>query len=105
MILSEVLERSLARNCLHPPHSGRYAAFFENLDQPDLSGSAGMRAAAQFGGEIPNLDDPHLVAIFLAEQRHGFVFVHSYINGNILDEDRKSTRLNSSHRCISYAVF
>src|SRR5437764_3547791 len=23
----------------------------------------------------------------------------------IADEDRKSTRLNSSHRCISYAVF
>src|SRR5437762_3854375 len=24
---------------------------------------------------------------------------------NIIAEDRKSTRLNSSHRCISYAVF
>src|SRR5437879_11444101 len=24
---------------------------------------------------------------------------------NAYDEDRKSTRLNSSHRCISYAVF
>src|SRR5437763_15925585 len=23
----------------------------------------------------------------------------------VLDQDRKSTRLNSSHRCISYAVF
>src|SRR5437879_2984675 len=25
--------------------------------------------------------------------------------GNLFVEDRKSTRLNSSHRCISYAVF
>src|SRR5437879_9976722 len=25
--------------------------------------------------------------------------------GIVLGEDRKSTRLNSSHRCISYAVF
>src|SRR5437879_7889007 len=25
--------------------------------------------------------------------------------GGAVDEDRKSTRLNSSHRCISYAVF
>src|SRR5437762_9118425 len=25
--------------------------------------------------------------------------------GPLLDRDRKSTRLNSSHRCISYAVF
>src|SRR5437764_15457466 len=24
---------------------------------------------------------------------------------NAIDQDRKSTRLNSSHRCISYAVF
>src|SRR5437879_13142239 len=26
-------------------------------------------------------------------------------NGEVLGLDRKSTRLNSSHRCISYAVF
>ena len=29
----------------------------------------------------------------------------SGLNLNSDDEDRKSTRLNSSHRCISYAVF
>src|SRR5690625_7236171 len=28
-----------------------------------------------------------------------------YENGGIVDEDRKSTRLNSSHVAISYAVF
>src|ERR1017187_6965944 len=29
----------------------------------------------------------------------------SQSTGNLGDLDRKSTRLNSSHRCISYAVF
>src|SRR5437762_4901373 len=27
------------------------------------------------------------------------------VDGNLISSDRKSTRLNSSHRCISYAVF
>src|SRR5437763_13530824 len=30
------------------------------------------------------------------------VWQHSWLHGEV---DRKSTRLNSSHRCISYAVF
>src|SRR5436189_5621253 len=30
---------------------------------------------------------------------------HSSRGGGMLWTDRKSTRLNSSHRCISYAVF
>ena len=29
----------------------------------------------------------------------------SIAEGEALEPDRKSTRLNSSHRCISYAVF
>src|SRR5437762_11410264 len=29
----------------------------------------------------------------------------SYVEGRRCELDRKSTRLNSSHRCISYAVF
>src|SRR5437764_2312160 len=39
--------------------------------------------------------------ISLTEKESGFVR-----KGNVIDiRDRKSTRLNSSHRCISYAVF
>src|SRR5437764_10058380 len=30
---------------------------------------------------------------------------HDRVVNRETDEDRKSTRLNSSHRCISYAVF
>src|SRR5437762_7290902 len=36
----------------------------------------------------------------------GFTRVSSYRDGStVMSTDRKSTRLNSSHRCISYAVF
>src|SRR5436189_2190543 len=35
---------------------------------------------------------------------NGTVYADANHNG-VLDRDRKSTRLNSSHRCISYAVF
>src|SRR5437762_10778758 len=40
---------------------------------------------------------PDVFAAFDALQQKGVV--------GVLGEDRKSTRLNSSHRCISYAVF
>src|SRR5437879_7551335 len=30
---------------------------------------------------------------------------HPQRGGHVKEQDRKSTRLNSSHRCISYAVF
>src|SRR5437879_13244597 len=33
------------------------------------------------------------------------LFLHDIYHGQSILRDRKSTRLNSSHRCISYAVF
>src|SRR5437879_10839864 len=47
----------------------------------------------------------------LALDRNGFVLVEhrtamrDFFDAEELKRDRKSTRLNSSHRCISYAVF
>src|SRR5690625_2672237 len=38
----------------------------------------------------------------LADERHG---VHVFDDGAVVEQDRKSTRLNSSHVAISYAVF
>src|SRR5437879_8673584 len=35
----------------------------------------------------------------------GVAFAFLYANLRFAQRDRKSTRLNSSHRCISYAVF
>src|SRR5437762_10904864 len=52
-----------------------------------------------------------LVVVVLAhvcEALHLFPWMHWGLEqgiGHYLDLDRKSTRLNSSHRCISYAVF
>src|SRR2546427_5888813 len=41
-----------------------------------------------------------------ASATHGFTSkARILVNGSILDVDRKSTRLNSSHSQISYAVF
>src|SRR5437762_6205536 len=37
--------------------------------------------------------------------RFGVVFRPSPRQSDVMIVDRKSTRLNSSHRCISYAVF
>src|SRR5437762_10138894 len=64
------------------------------------------------------LSHPHIVPIHsVGEGPDGLVyFVMAYVDGESLaarlkrrerlpPEDRKSTRLNSSHRCISYAVF
>src|SRR2546427_526707 len=59
-----------------------------------------------------NLSHPHIVPIFSAGEVDGlFYYVMPYVEGESLrhrllrDRDRKSTRLNSSHSQISYAVF
>src|SRR5436189_3953560 len=40
------------------------------------------------------------------QRRHAdFCHLHRFACRGLGTEDRKSTRLNSSHRCISYAVF
>ena len=59
---------------------------FKNFDQPDLASGGSMRSAAQFGGEISDLDHAHFVAILLAEQCHSFVFVDGDVNRNVLDD-------------------
>ena len=58
----------------------------QQLDQADLAGGPGVHAAAEFGGEVADLDDADLVAVLFAEERHGFVFVHSDVNGNVFDD-------------------
>jgi hypothetical protein len=57
-----------------------------NLDQADLARSPRVRAAAQLRRKtIRQLDHPHLVAVLLAEQRHGVVLVHGHVDGHVLD--------------------
>src|SRR5687768_18320311 len=59
--------------------------------------------AAQVGGlgMAPGSNESDEVAIF--EATHGTA--PKYANQDVINPDRKSTRLNSSHGYISYAVF
>src|SRR5437762_8188893 len=61
------------------------------LPAPAALGVPGDHGALDMGGEAG-----------VVEHLHGVELVE--VNGKEV-EDRKSTRLNSSHRCISYAVF
>src|SRR5437762_5849017 len=62
--------------------------------------SLGFDALGVAGVDIPE-DERHLIR-WLGEGCHGEMH---YMKRHGLMRDRKSTRLNSSHRCISYAVF
>src|SRR5688572_32561259 len=53
-------------------------------------------------GRIDGMDTKHLRPLGLDGKSQVFV---SYFPGHVRIQDRKSTRLNSSHSQISYAVF
>src|SRR5437879_7205563 len=54
------------------------------------------------GGLAMSLHGPFIARLIF----HAFVVVvGTFILAGAVNTDRKSTRLNSSHRCISYAVF
>src|SRR2546426_5646906 len=60
-------------------------------------------------GHARHVYDAHDIAVLLGEERHrtrrdGFLVFH-LTRGDGQVRDRKSTRLNSSHLVISYAVF
>ena len=85
MVFAEVPQRAFAGHGLEPAHAAGDAAFFQNLDQADLAGRGGVRAAAQLGGEVADADDAHAVAVLLAEERHRVVLVDGDIDGHVLD--------------------
>src|SRR2546426_7259134 len=67
-------------------------------------GASGMPPRSRFDGKMllrPLLEVPR-AAILAYAQEQGLEWVEDESNA---DEDRKSTRLNSSHLVISYAVF
>src|SRR5689334_7075567 len=69
-IFIAVNQRQSAFACksLNPSDAGRDAALEMELEQPDLSGRANMRAAAKFGGKIADFHDPHPIAVFITEE-------------------------------------
>src|SRR5690606_41717639 len=56
-------------------------------------------------GGIPDLDPPSSGRLGAAHRRVGFAQEDGRFDSVLGAEDRKSTRLNSSHVKISYAVF
>src|SRR5437762_7448366 len=60
-------------------------------------------AMVREGKELAKIADNIVVKIPMLEA--GMIAVRRLAEAGIKTKDRKSTRLNSSHRCISYAVF
>src|SRR5436189_4222739 len=70
-------------------------SFFFNDTSPTQIYTLSLHDALPISGRGtgPSLNESH------------FVLLDTFICRGALHQDRKSTRLNSSHRCISYAVF
>src|SRR3712207_8106807 len=69
--------------------------------------SDGVAGVLEHGGEHDRavLGRQRLVAVGVDPDDHGVAGVERGLSGALSDLDRKSTRLNSSHANISYAVF
>src|SRR5437762_1745802 len=90
----------------------REMTFREVVEEVNQAGNALQKWGVRIGDPVAilSLDLPEWVTSFFGVLKVGGVAVglsttltpkeYAYIL-----EDRKSTRLNSSHRCISYAVF
>ena len=70
MLAGQEAERVHADQRLDPAYPGADRRLGEDLHQAELAGAGHVRAAAQLAGVVADLDDPHLVAVLLAEQRH-----------------------------------
>ena len=62
-------ERVDAHQRLDPAHAGADGRLAEQLDQAELARPGHVGAAAELAGVLADLDDPHLGAVLLAEQR------------------------------------
>ncbi len=56
---------------LHPPDPRPDRGLAQQLDQAELPGTAHMRATTELTGVLADRDDPHPVAVLLAEHRDG----------------------------------
>src|SRR5437763_4352971 len=84
-----------------PPSSTLFP--YTTLFRSEVAGSFGV-----IFGVLTQLAATGLILLMLgAIQKKIFVWRTGFWgeSGTISNPDRKSTRLNSSHRCISYAVF
>src|SRR5437879_7580289 len=78
------------------PHApGHVGKIRDGRDDPDLPRPGGVRGEQSHDGQDNDEETLHRTSS-TAEQTSRTM---------LESQDRKSTRLNSSHRCISYAVF
>ena len=91
-VAAELFEGSKSGNGFDAADSGRDGAFAEELDGADLAGGGGVGASAELGGEVADLDDAHLVAVLLAEERHGVVLVDGDVDGHVFEGDDGGVR-------------
>ena len=86
MVFAEVAQRAFAGNGFEAAHAAGDASLFQNFDEADLAGGCGVRAAAEFGGEVADANHANLVAVLLAEERHRLVFVDCDIDRHVFDD-------------------
>src|ERR1017187_10648777 len=84
--------KSLATNC-------RVCRVFIGVESPGEMGTLIQHHLTGQRNTPCRSDSPNTLPKFLARPKVGNLLWRNF------DSDRKSTRLNSSHRCISYAVF
>src|SRR4029453_19569101 len=63
-------ERGRPGDGLDAPDARGDRALGRDLEQTDLAGAAKVRAAAQLGREVADLDHAHSIAVLFAEKRH-----------------------------------
>lgn len=62
------VEGSLPGQCLDPTHTGRDTGLGGEPEETDITGAPDVRAAAEFGREIPHADDADAIAVLVAEE-------------------------------------
>ena len=70
LALAEPVDRGGAGERLDPADVGRARALGGDLEDADLGRVGDVGAAAELAGDAVDLDHPHPLAVFLAEQRH-----------------------------------
>jgi hypothetical protein len=85
VIFAEVAQRAFAGDASMRRTPEDTLPSFKILIRPISPVAPGVRAAAEFGGKISDLDDADPVAVFLAEQRHRVILVDGHVNRDIFD--------------------
>src|SRR5437762_3250042 len=106
-LVCRLLLRPPPRSPLFP-----YTTLFRSLEPRDacaddehLGRQDGPRGGHQHGEELAQGVGGDEDALVPGDVGHRAQHVHALCPRDPRQQDRKSTRLNSSHRCISYAVF